>query len=287
MEKKNIGESEKIMIYEENKLKEKLIEIEKNNYLLKKGEDYFNIGLEMLESIGSLDPILRDDLIYGTLSHWILENKFAVEQLKKLLKISLEANHLFHKLYEKNDDAVFKRTFSVLIVALIIKKHREENFLSKEELYEAKDKLIEYMNNEQDVRGYVEVKGWAHSAAHTAHALAELSQCSCINKIDLLDILNSIKAKVCIGYYVYIEEENERMITVVENSFNRNMISYLEITSWLYEFKFQNTKANYIENMHLKVNIKGFLRALYFRLLDKENFNEINEKIKKIINSLK
>ena len=277
------------MIYEENKLnklKKKIIKIEKNNYLLEREEDYFNIGLEMLDSIGSLDPILRDELIYGTLSHWILENKFTIEQLKKLLKISLDKDHLFYKLYEKNDDAVFKRTFSVLIVTLIIEKHREEKILCKEELYEVKDKLIEYMNNEQDVRGYVEVKGWAHSAAHTADALAELSQCNCINKIDLLDILNSIKAKVCIGYYVYIEEESERMVTVIENSFNRNMLSDLEITSWLHEFKLQDTKASYIENMHLKVNVKGFLRALYFRLLDQDNFNEINEEIKKIIRSL-
>lgn len=287
MEKKNIEESEKIMIYEENKLKEKLIQIEKNNYLLERGEDYFNLGLEMLESIGSLDPILRDELIYGTLSHWILENKFTIEKLKKLLKISLEANHLFYKLYEKNDDAVFKRTFSVLIVALIIKKHREENFLSKEELHEVKDKLIEYMNNEQDVRGYVEVKGWAHSAAHTADALDELVQCSYITKKDLLDILNAIKAKVGIGYYVYIEEESERMITVIENSLNRNMLSDSEITEWLHEFKLQNTKASYIENMHLKVNVKGFLRAAYFRLLDQDNFYGINEEIKKIIRSLK
>jgi len=275
------------MIYEENKLKEKLIEIENNNYLLERGEDYFNIGLEMLDSIGSLDPILRDELIYGTLSHWILENKFTVEQLKKLLNISLDTYHLFYKLYEKDDDAVFKRTFSVLIVALIIEKHREEKFLCKEKLYEVKDKLIEYMNNEQDVRGYVEVKGWGHSAAHTADALAELAQCSCINKIDLLDILNSIKVKVCIGYYVYIEEESERMVTVIENSFNRNMLSDLEITEWLYEFKLQNAKESYIENMYLKVNVKGFLRALYFRLLDEDKFSGINEENKKIIRSLK
>ncbi|OOM72016.1 hypothetical protein CLPUN_48460 [Clostridium puniceum] len=275
------------MIYEENKLKEKLIKIENNNYLLEREKDYFNIGLEMLESIGSLDPILRDDLIYGTLSNWILENKFTVEQLKKLLNISLDTDHLFYKLYEKDDDAVFKRTFSVLIVALIIEKHRDEKFLCKEDLYEIKNKLIEYMNNEQDVRGYVEVKGWAHSAAHTADALAVLAQCSDINKIDLLDILNSIKAKVCIGYYVYIEEESERMVTVIENSFNRNMLSDLEINSWLHEFKLQNTKASYIENMHLKVNVKGFLRSLYFRLLEQDNFNGINEEIKKTIKSLK
>lgn len=275
------------MIYEENKLKEKLIKIQNNNYLIENEESYFTLGLEMLENIGSLDPILRDELIYGILFHWILENQFTFEELKKLLEISIDKEHLFYKLYEKEEDAVFKRTFSVLIVALIIQKHRQENFLSKEKLYEVKDKLIEYMNNEKDVRGYVEVKGWAHSAAHTADALNELVKCSFITKNDLLDVLKAIKTKVCIGYHVFIEAENERLVTVVETLFNKNLLSDLEITNWLNEFELKNPKTSYIENMHLKVNVKGFLRSLYFRLITKDNFININEKIKKIILNLK
>lgn len=277
----------KYMIYEENKLKEKLIKIQNNNYLIENEESYFTLGLEMLENIGSLDPILRDELIYGILFHWILENQFTFEELKKLLEISIDKEHLFYKLYEKEEDAVFKRTFSVLIVALIIQKHRQENFLSKEKLYEVKDKLIEYMNNEKDVRGYVEVKGWAHSAAHTADALNKLVKCSFITKNDLLDVLKAIKTKVCIGYHVFIEEENERLVTVVETLFNKNLLSDLEITNWLNEFELKNPKTSYIENMHLEVNVKGFLRSLYFRLITKDNFININEKIKKIILNLK
>lgn len=92
------------------------------------------------------------------------------------------------------------------------------------------------MFDERDVRGYVEVKGWDHSAAHTADALDELVQCICFNKIDLLDVLNSIKAKICIGYYVYVDEESERMVTVVVNSFNRKILSDLEMIEWLQGF---------------------------------------------------
>jgi len=226
-----------VVIIREDILKEKLIEVENNKYLLENDEQYISIALEMMDNIGSLDSMLRDNLIYETLNQWIKNSKFIFEELESLLNISLDRFHLFHRLYEKDEDAVFKRTFSVLIVALIINKHRKENFLSEKVLYEVKDKLIEYMRNEQDVRGYVEVKGWAHSAAHTADALDELVQCICFNKNDLIDILNSIKAKVYIGYYVYVDEESERMVTVVESSFNRKILSNSEIIEWLQGFK--------------------------------------------------
>jgi hypothetical protein len=189
-------------------------------------------------------------------------------------------------LSEDDQDSVFKRTFSVLIAALIIYEHRKEKFLSKEMLYEVKGKIIKYMLKERDVRGYVEVKGWAHSAAHTADALDELVQCSCFEKNDLIDILSVIKAKVCIGYYVYIDEESERMVTAVERLFNRKILSDFEIIDWLQTFVIKDSKESYINNYHLKVNIKGFLRSLYFRLLEEETSNFIVEEIRKILKKL-
>lgn len=274
------------MTKQENILKEKLVKVKENNYLLEKQESYFPLGLEMMDNIGSLDPELRDGLIYTTLFHWITKGRFTSEQLRHLLNISLDSSHLFYKLGDEEDDAVFKRTFSVLIVALIIYEHRKASFLSEEVLYEVKNKLLEYMLKEKDVRGYDEVKGWAHSAAHTADALDELVQCCVFNKSDLLDILNSIKAKVCIGYYVYVDEESERMVTAVENSFNRKIISNSEIIEWLQGFKTPDPNNRHIYNYHLKVNIKGFLRSLYFRLLEQEDSSFIIEEIKKLLNNL-
>lgn len=206
------------MTQEEKILKDKLLKAKDNNYLLENQENYFPLGLEMIDNIGALDPELRDELIYETLFHWITEGRFTLEQLEYLLNITLDSTHLFYKVCDKDEDDVFRRTFSVLIVALIIYEHRKQNFLSGEVLYKIKDKLLEYMHVEKDVRGYVQVRGWAHSAAHTADALKELVQCDCFDKADLLDVLDSIKAKMCIGYYVYVDEESERMATAVKRS---------------------------------------------------------------------
>jgi len=161
----------------ENKLKEKLMKVRENNYLLEKGESYYEIGLEMMDNIGVLDPELRDKLIYTTFYHWIIEEKFTTEQLRQLLSISISDSHLFNRLNEKHGDGVFKRTFSVLIIALIVYKHRNENFLTKEELQDVRHKVIDYMIREEDLRGYVKGQGWAHASAHTADALDELVLC--------------------------------------------------------------------------------------------------------------
>lgn len=274
------------MTLEETLLKEKLWSIKDKNYMLKEGEEYYPLALEMLKNIGSLDPELRDKLIYTTFFHWITKGKFTWVELKNLLNISLDKEHLFYKLDEWDKDAVFKRTFSVLIVALIINKHRDESFLPQEELYEVKDKLLEYMTSEQDVRGYTDIKGWAHSAAHTADALDELVQCPCFDVIDILDILESIRAKACIGYYVYIDDEDERMVTAVVSALNRKLLSTLEIVQWLQGFKIENPEGSHIEKFHLMINIKSFLRSLYFRLLDQEEWIFVVQEIKKELSNL-
>lgn len=270
----------------ENKLKEKLMKVRENNYLLEKGESYYEIGLEMMDYIGALDPELRDKLIYTTFYHWIIEDKFNTEQLKRLLSISTSNSHLFSRLNEKHGDGVFKRTFSVLIVALIIYKHRSDKFLSKQELEEVRHKVIEYMIREEDLRGYVEGQGWAHASAHTADALDELIQCDCFSKNNVKEILDSIKAKVCIGYYVYIDEEDERMATVVESCIKGRILSDSEILSWIRNFRIEDSNNRNIEYYHLKANIKSFLRSLYFRMLNIEDTEIILKAIKSNLDSL-
>lgn len=270
----------------ENKLKVKLMKVRENNYLLEKEESYYEIGLEMMNSIGVLDAELRDKLIYTTFYHWIIEDKFNTEQLRQLLSISTSNSHLFNRLNEKHGDGVFKRTFSVLIIALIVYKHRNEKFLTKEELQDVRHKVIDYMIREEDLRGYVEGQGWAHASAHTADALDELIQCDCFSKNDVKEILDSIKAKVCIGYYVYIDEEDERIVNVVESCIRGKILNNSEILSWLKAFKIQDYSNKNIEFYHLKVNIKGFLRSLYFRLANVEGTEMILKEIKSNLDSL-
>ena len=48
--------------------------------------------------------------------------------------------------------------------------------LSEEQLYSVAEQVLEYVYLEEDVRGYVEGKGWAHSTAHAADALDALAR---------------------------------------------------------------------------------------------------------------
>lgn len=265
------------MTNREKALKEKLNKVKEAGYKLEKEESYIALTMEMIESIGTIDSELRDDLIYEALCVWIEKGKFDYDQLKTLLNITID-NLKFINV--KNEDEVFKRTFSVLIIAEIIKEHIRNEFLTEETLYEVKDKLIGYMINEKDVRGYVEDKGWAHSAAHTADALAELVKLRCFNSSDLLEILEAIRGKVCIEYFVYIHEECERMTTVVEKVIDRKVLSNSEIEEWINKFTFVDSKINYAQSLNLRANKKQFLRSLCFRIMDNKELGSVIETIK-------
>jgi hypothetical protein len=65
----------------------------------------------MMNNIGALDTELRDKPVYTTLFYWISKNRFTFEQLKDLLNISIDSSHLFYKLVDKDEEAVFKKTF--------------------------------------------------------------------------------------------------------------------------------------------------------------------------------
>lgn len=195
------------------KLKEKLIFIKENGF--QAPSDAFQLIQEMLEHIGSLDAELRDELIYSTLSHWIPNNTLTTYELEQLLPVILDKNHLLYKLGETNTDSVFTRSFSMLVIPLLLIRHREAPFLSKEQIHQIKENVFYNVQEERDYRGYDEEKGWAHATAHAADALDDLAHCSELGKKDLITILDLIHEKMTITDRVYCDGEDERMVNTI------------------------------------------------------------------------
>ena len=79
-----------------------------------------------------------------------------------------------YNIHSDDEDAVFTRAFTTLLMALIIDADTKYNFLSQNDILTVKDRLILYMNNEHDFRGYVQDHGWAHSIAHASDTLKHL-----------------------------------------------------------------------------------------------------------------
>lgn len=291
----------------QQQLKDKLIKIKDNNGIIPEEVNKYELAINMLENIGSNDSELRDDLILSILSEMICNDTLTDFQVKEILELALGEKHLFYNIDKEDEDAIFNRAFSVLIVACILQKHNKTQDPThgvnrepiKYSLEDVKDKLftedeilniynavMKYFKIEKDVRGYVKVKGWAHSAAHTADAILQLVLCEEIKKEQLIEILTEIKEKICISYHVYVNYEEERLISAVIAIMERNILGEEEIINFIKGFEDINKTGIYPEEHYLMCNKRNFLSALYFRLRRRENMEKYLTEVEKVISNL-
>ena len=254
------------MLNTKTKLMQDLIRIEKEHYQLREGEHVQDFVTQMLQYIGDPQPELRDNLIYTIFHKWIIEsNKFTDEELRNLLSILIDKQHLLYHLGNTGDLTVLTRAFSVLPIALILHRHLKQPFLTVSDYQSVKNALLSYYRKEKDLRGYLPVEGWAHSAAHGADALEELIQCPESDISLQLEVLDAIKGMLHNGIYIFCDEEDERIASIVDTMIVKKLIPYKEITDWLIGLadcaEWKRTRDQRIA----LINSKNFMRSLYFR----------------------
>lgn len=250
----------------ENSLKERLSCIAQNNYHVLDKTEVWPLAVQMMHSLGSTDPELRDRLICRVLSQWA-ELYFDSQQLDILLNIVLDDQHLFHGLGEQETDSVFMRSFSSLAIASFVAQHRARPFLTAQAINETLRKMLSYLSRERDLRGHVTNKGWAHAVAHAADALDELALCPELGEESLVNMLRVIRETVVGASVVFVDEEDERLVTAVLSVIQRQVLAKADITQWISGFVSFELPPTYQEWLRKRTNIKHFMRSLYFRLL--------------------
>lgn len=238
-------------------------------------EQPYELALHMMQHIGSPDPVLRDELIYMTLATWIGQNIFSDEQLKHLLNLALDDEHLFYRIGEQGTDSVFTRTFSVLILPPILSVDRQRSFLQHEDMARVLERLTTYLKGEKDVRGYVEDKGWAHAPAHAADAVEDLAQSPYLESADLQELLQALSIKVMESGVAYIYDEDQRMAQAVVTILSRNLIEQAELAAWIELLQTErNGEAKDDKTLQeisqMSLNIRMFMQSLYFAIRDKD-----------------
>ncbi|WP_432360631.1 DUF2785 domain-containing protein [Sporosarcina sp. UB5] len=242
----------------------------------------------MLENIGSIDSELRDTLIYNSFGKLILEDYLTAEQMNYILEVCLR--NLFLGIGQHEDDSVFSRSFSALVIVLILKKDKEKRFLPDDTLKQLIEKSIEYLKLEEDIRGNVVGKGWAHSIAHGADLLTEAINHPSFNISFSPECLETIKLclfKDSTSGLPYVDEEEERLVFAVE-ALQEKGVSDSEIENWLSSISDELDKLLEKEGYSLnffwkKSNVINFLRGYYFRLLYKNDGLKLRESIVKIL----
>ncbi|QUG42822.1 DUF2785 domain-containing protein [Psychrobacillus sp. INOP01] len=236
----------------------------------------------MLEHIGSTDGELRDHLIYSLFYQLIVEkNLLEPELLTRLLEVALN-DLLWKGIGEKGTDTVFTRSFTSLLIALILSRDNEDDFLDQNMILQVKDKLIDYMNLEKDLRGYVADKGWAHSIAHVADTFDELIKSKKVDEGLYGEILRALWNKIFVSNSVYIHEEEERILVPIMEVLERGLeIKEIEILLQQIpnELEKQKSLIGEEEYWFLYANCKRFLKSFLIEVQRKPNLYPIQKSL--------
>ncbi|OEH91158.1 hypothetical protein BFG57_06900 [Bacillus solimangrovi] len=240
----------------------------------------------MIEHIGSIDEETRE-LIYATFYRIIIEEKqLEPELLKELLEKYLN-DLLFKGIGENGTETVFTRAFTSLLISLILHRDNEEKFLLASSVYKLKEKLIQYINMEKDLRGYVPERGWAHSIAHVADAIDELVKNHNMTQDSFREILYPLWNKIFASNSVYIHNEDERILTPIITMLDKGLevqeiVTLVQkIPEVLERQKEQLDNQNYY---FLLFNSKTFLKSFYMKV---SNISELETLKKNIEQCLK
>ncbi|MGE6963255.1 DUF2785 domain-containing protein [Bacillus thuringiensis] len=270
-------------------LRQQLEEIRNNNYILDNTLNIDSLSSNMLEHIGDTNSYLRDKLIYSTFYHLIKNRYLSHTQLQKLLLESIGEKYLLYKIHSDDEDAVFTRAFTTLLIALIIDADTTHNFLSQNDILTVKDQLILYMNNEHDFRGYVQDHGWAHSIAHASDTFEALVHSPKLETLHYEEILKTLLNKVCVHSIYYKYEEDERLVypivTMLQNGLKEEIL-ILALRDLVAQLPVQKQALPIESYEFLYGNTKSFLRSLFFRLRTLSICEETEFEIEKLLQEL-
>lgn len=270
-----------------SELKSILEKVAAEDYAVPNGLDAFALAQTMLQHVGDPDPVLRDDLIYTTLARWIMRDMFNSAEMREILFTILDDRHLTYCLGESGTDSVFTRSFSALLLPPLIIVHRRAPYLSAAEIHHILDHLLAYLTAEQDRRGFVRERGWAHSVAHTADGLDDLAQCDELGVEDLQAIMVGIAGAATTDLAPYVHEEDERLAYATLAVLRRDLVQPGWLVSWVRDFIPPALDRTPFPERHYRfLNIRNYLRSLYFQArkgnVDPDLQSEILDVLEKI-----
>ncbi|GKV55327.1 membrane protein [Sporosarcina sp. NCCP-2222] len=169
---------------------------------------------QMLGEIGSIDPVLRDEQIYGLFITLLTERLIENDVMENLAIELISDRQLFCSIGETNTDSVFTRAFASLWLAGLLTIDQETPYLEEGVRRLVMERCSTYLQQERDVRGFVEEKGWAHSIAHGADLAAVIAGHPLTEKRLMPILLQGVSDSFWKGT-VYTDDEDKRLVEVI------------------------------------------------------------------------
>jgi hypothetical protein len=225
-----------------------------------------DLTAELTMMLGSTDPVERDEIAYPILATWISEGVY--DDLLAGLGDGMAAG-LTQGLGEVDTDSVFRRSFSVLVLAECIERDNAEGRLPAAKILEWGDRASSWLVRERDVRGYVPDKGWAHAVAHGADAIRVLADSPHLGLNELTVLLDVVADRVIQETPAPLSSgEPDRLAMATMRILRRRLVPLRIIEPWLARVTAAATFDGPVErDPYLTTgNPEAFLRALHIQV---------------------
>jgi hypothetical protein len=225
-----------------------------------------DLTTELTTMLGSPDPHMRDGLAYPTLATWI--DRGVYDELLVGLGDGMAAG-LTVGLGEHGTDSVFRRTFSVLVLAECIDRNNQVDLVPSTKLMEWGDRIATWYLREMDARGFVLDKGWAHAIAHGADAIGVLARSPHLGRNELTVLLDVIADRVLAPVdEPFVHGEPDRMVLATMTILRRNIVPLSVVEPWVARITGGAHRAGRDGNPYPSTfNAEMFLRSLHLQLV--------------------
>jgi hypothetical protein len=225
-----------------------------------------DLTADLTRMLGDPDPHIRDAVAFPTIATWIGAGVY--DDLLGALGDGMCAG-LTVGLGESGTDTVFRRSFSALVLSECIARDNEVNVLTAGTILTWGDRLTSWITRENDLRGFVTGKGYAHAIAHAGDALATLSRSPKIGQLELVVLLDVIADRLLTPTkQFFICAEEDRLAHAVINILSRDLVQLDVLEPWLARLAngaFMSGSAHR-NPFFVSGNVQKFLRALHMQL---------------------
>ena len=230
------------------------------------GHQLSDLTAQLTQMLGDTDPQVRDGLAYSFLATWIEHGVY--DDLLAGLGDGMCAG-LDNGLGDRESDSVFRRSFSVLLLAECIERDARIRRLPPSRVLQWGDRIATWYVRERDLRGFVPGKGWAHAAAHGADAIAALARSRHFGMTELTVLLDVIADRVLSPDTPHlVHGEPDRIAHAVMEILRRDRVPLSVLEPWVVRLE-RGARAKPApgrDPYRATGNAQAVLRALYLQL---------------------
>lgn len=221
---------------------------------------------DLTRMLGDPDPEIRDGIAFPTMATWIDDGVY--DDL--LVGLGDGMCHGFDVgLGERDTDTVFRRSYSALILTECIDRSTRAGLAGQEVILRWGDKVMGWLSREQDLRGFVPGKGWAHAVAHGADALGALARSPYLGRLELTVILDVIADRLLAPTEeFFVCGEDDRLAFATMHLLRRDVLGLEVLEPWIARLAggARGRGSAHRNPFHVSGNVQSYLRSLYLQL---------------------